>query len=342
MRSAGAGVSPVSTAPRAVLAMRSALPSVPIRQAVAGATVRRRIPPGPSASAEKLVKGRTPSALSRSFSSTGPSRSWATVMRPRSASAVTVQPSRVRVTGGAAGAAEATPTTIAAASSGDKVRMRPPRAAPGSRPRRGRRRDSILQWPAGRSTTSAKVASSSASAERWAARSRAKRPPEDRSSAAVPRSATRPRSSTRTSSKPSRPSSRCVTRSVARPSPARRISSRICLSVTVSRWAVGSSSSSSGPDLSSARARARRWRSPPDSRWPSSPTQVSSPAGSRSASAPRRTRSSTSRSAASVASGWARRRFSARVPVNTCAVWPVQAIDPRTVSPGHDETSTPR
>ena len=49
--------------------------------------------------------------------------------------------------------------------------------------------------------------------------------------------------------------------------------------VSGSRCAVGSSSTSTGASESRARATVSRWRWPPESRFPSSPTSVSSPSG---------------------------------------------------------------
>ena len=78
-------------------------------------------------------------------------------------------------------------------------------------------------------------------------------------------------------------------RAVVRPS-STRVSAMTC-SVSSSRWAVGSSSSTHGRSASTTRARASRARSPAESVAPSSPTGASRPPGrsrTRSSSATRR------------------------------------------------------
>ena len=86
-----------------------------------------------------------------------------------------------------------------------------------------------------------------------------------------------------------------------------------------SRWAVGSSRTSTGWSASSERATARRARSPPDTWACPSPSRVSRPSGSPSQPRPEaglpRARPRTSSSAAS---GRASRTFSASVVANTC------------------------
>jgi hypothetical protein len=69
---------------------------------------------------------------------------------------------------------------------------------------------------------------------------------------------------------------------VVRPSTSRSIASRIVASVATSTEDVGSSRTSTGASLRKERAGEIRWRSPPESRMPRSPTIVSYPAGSAS------------------------------------------------------------
>ena len=76
----------------------------------------------------------------------------------------------------------------------------------------------------------------------------------------------------------------------------------------------------------------RRWRWPPESSAPSSPTCVSRPSGSDSTHASRRARLSAPCSSSSVASGLARRRFSRIVESKTCASCPASANVLRTSS----------
>ena len=75
--------------------------------------------------------------------------------------------------------------------------------------------------------------------------------------------------------------SRCAITSEVRP--ARAVSSARCTAASdsESRWAVASSRITTDGALSSSRASARRCFSPPDSRWPRSPTTVSRPSGQR-------------------------------------------------------------
>ena len=97
--------------------------------------------------------------------------------------------------------------------------------------------------------------------------------------------------SSTTSSTRSRPSGRCVIRSTERSSAASRMSRTSSSAVSASRCAVGSSSTSTGASERSARATVSRWRWPPESFAPSSPTSVSSPSGSDATQSPMRARS---------------------------------------------------
>ena len=100
------------------------------------------------------------------------------------------------------------------------------------------------------------------------------------SSACVPCSATRPASSTTMRSTRSMVDRRCAMTIVVRP--------RISASIAACTWRSDSESSADvassririGAFLRIARAMARRWRCPPDSRTPFSPTSVSNPCGS--------------------------------------------------------------
>ena len=91
----------------------------------------------------------------------------------------------------------------------------------------------------------------------------------------VPSSTMRPWSSTRMRSQDSTVASRCAMTSVVRPVISRV--SAVCTSVSLSASSeeVASSSSSSGASRRIARAIAMRWRWPPDSVTPRSPTGVS-------------------------------------------------------------------
>ena len=139
------------------------------------------------------------------------------------------------------------------------------------------------------------------------------------SSECVPTPTTRPWSSTTIWSESTTVESRCAITSSVRSSATASIASRSSCSLTPSSEAVDSSSSRMGGAASSARAIARRWRSPPESMTPSSPTAASSPAGSRSSTSPRFTACSTAMHASSVASGAPSVRFSRRVPASTGA-----------------------
>ena len=137
--------------------------------------------------------------------------------------------------------------------------------------------------------------------ERWRARRRANVPP------AAARSAARPRSDDAAALEDQHLVEGLearrgggVTSSVARPSPARTISRITSRSVSASRCAVGSSRRRKGASRSSARARARRCRSPPESCWPCSPIQVSSPSGRRATRSSRRAAARAARSCASL------------------------------------------
>ncbi len=93
--------------------------------------------------------------------------------------------------------------------------------------------------------------------------------------------------------------------------------------------------------FSSMRAMAIRWRWPPETRMPPSPTSVSRPSGSDSANAVRFVRSSTSAISASVASGRAYTRFDRSVPASTgdsCSTCPMRS---RTSFSGMSATSRP-
>ena len=85
--------------------------------------------------------------------------------------------------------------------------------------------------------------------------------------------------------------------------------------------AVGSSSSSTGRSARKARARARRWRCPAESPAPCSPRTVATPSGGAATKSWPPRRAAPSSTAASSASGRARRTFSASVPANRCGRW---------------------
>src|SRR6266545_3029189 len=75
--------------------------------------------------------------------------------------------------------------------------------------------------------------------------------------------------------------SRWLIRMVVRSRMSRSSASMIMASVLGSTELVGSSRMRMGASFRKARARARRWRSPPDRRMPRSPTWVSKPSGRR-------------------------------------------------------------
>ena len=107
----------------------------------------------------------------------------------------------------------------------------------------------------------------------------ARRPPPG--PAGAPVSMTRPRSRTTMSSAASASRRRCDTTSTVRPRAASRpTASRIDISLSASRCEVASSRMTSHASARNARAIASRWRWPPLSRRPSSPTGVSKPLGS--------------------------------------------------------------
>jgi hypothetical protein len=74
-----------------------------------------------------------------------------------------------------------------------------------------------------------------------------------------------------------------------------------------------------GGSFNSARAIERRWRSPPDSARPRSPTLPASPSGWRAISSVACARSAASRNCSSVAFGLPTRRFSAIERLNSSA-----------------------
>ncbi len=109
-----------------------------------------------------------------------------------------------------------------------------------------------------------------------------------------PDGAMRPSGRTTTSSTSSSPSGRWVIRSTVRPSAAESMSPTTRSAVSGSRCAVGSSRTRTGASARSARASAIRWRWPPESSLPSSPTSVSRPSGSEATHVPERARRSAS------------------------------------------------
>ena len=95
------------------------------------------------------------------------------------------------------------------------------------------------------------------------------------SSASVPTSTTCPASSTAIRSARARLERRCATSRVVRPAVSARSVSWMAASVEVSTADVASSSTSTRGSVSTALASAIRWRCPPDSVSPRSPTSVS-------------------------------------------------------------------
>src|SRR3954470_23408861 len=79
---------------------------------------------------------------------------------------------------------------------------------------------------------------------------------------------------------PGNASGRWLVMTAVCPAAAATTSAQTRSAVAASRWAVGSSSTSTGRSASTARASPMRWRSPPDTSLPCRPTRVSSPRGS--------------------------------------------------------------
>ena len=116
-----------------------------------------------------------------------------------------------------------------------------------------------------------------------------------RGDARVSRVSTRSASSTR--------AGRCATTITVRDCASSPITRTRTVSVAASRWAVGSSRSTTGRSPTSTRASASRARSPAESPAPSSPSSVSSPEGRVSTTCARSTRSRARHRRASVAAG---------------------------------------
>ena len=136
---------------------------------------------------------------------------------------------------------------------------------------------------------------------------------------------TRPASRVTTTSHSAASAARWVMTSTLRSPAAARTPTISSSARAGSRPLVGSSSTRTGPGASSARATARRRRSPPDRATPSSPTGVSSPSGRAAIQASRRAVRSASVISASVASGRPRTRLDRTVPANICARWSASA-----------------
>ena len=94
-----------------------------------------------------------------------------------------------------------------------------------------------------------------------------------------------------------------------------------------SRCAVGSSSTSTGASERNARASPIRWRCPPESSRPSSPTSVSRPSGSDLTQSPIRARvAAPARAPRRSRPGGPRRTLSRMLVEKRCASWPATAI----------------
>ena len=130
---------------------------------------------------------------------------------------------------------------------------------------------------------------------------------------------TRPSARRRTWSTAPGSTGRWVISSTVRPATAPRRSRVSSSAVSSSRCSAGSSRITTGKSASSTRARASRWRWPPDSRAPCSPTGVRRPCGRESVQASSRARASASRSSPSVAPGFASRRLASKVESKTWA-----------------------
>jgi hypothetical protein len=98
-----------------------------------------------------------------------------------------------------------------------------------------------------------------------------------------------------------------------RPSIVRRSASWISASLSESRALVASSSSSRSASRRIARAIATRWRCPPDSFTPRSPTRVANPSGSPSTNSSTCAAAAAARICSGVASGRPNAMFSASV-----------------------------
>src|SRR6266536_2434727 len=141
--------------------------------------------------------------------------------------------------------------------------------------------------------------------------------------------------------RPKGPASPWVTSRTERsPASCHRSSSKAS-AVPASRCAVGSSRTSTEGSARKARASARRWRWPPDSSLPRSPTTVSRPAGSDATHSPSRACARASRISASDAPGRANATFSRIVESKMCGSWPLRSTAARTWS-GPRATATSR
>ena len=153
-----------------------------------------------------------------------------------------------------------------------RLRAEPGRLLPDRRPRPGRRR----RHPASltvRARRRPRPGTGCGTARR-------RRPPRASSSSWVPRSTTVPPSTTRIWSARRTVLSRCAMTTDVRPSSALSRARCTAASLSLSRCAVASSRTTTRGPLRSRRARAMRCFSPPESRWPRSPTTVSRPSGS--------------------------------------------------------------
>ena len=120
-------------------------------------------------------------------------------------------------------------------------------------------------------------------------------------------------------------SSRWATTTTVRSGVSRSSVSAIERSETASRALVGSSSTMMLRSASNARAIASRCFCPPESPLTMSPSGVCNPCGSDATNASALAALNASRSSASVADGFANRRFSSIVPGNRNGSWPTNA-----------------
>ncbi|RPK47565.1 hypothetical protein EES39_11870 [Streptomyces sp. ADI92-24] len=150
-----------------------------------------------------------------------------------------------------------------------------------------------------------------------------------------------PGSSRTTRSATDRSAGRCTTSSTVRPAASLRTASTMPASVSPSRLAVGSSSSSTGRSARNARASARRCRCPAERPEPSSPRRVAAPSGSSVTKSYAPASRSAAVTALSSASGRASRTFSAIVPAKRCGRCGTQAIRSRQRSGERSARSVP-
>ena len=126
-----------------------------------------------------------------------------------------------------------------------------------------------------------------------------------------------------------------------RPRISRRSAASTSSSVAPSRFAVGSSSSSTGARRTNARASATRWRSPTDRPAPRSPSIASRPSGRAATTSVRPAARAASSISAIVASGRPRRMLSAIEAENRCGRCGIHEICARQASGSSSSSSTP-